>query len=98
MGQPKKQSYSLESKSFTINHRNKTKYIRTSWDSFNSKLVITLARKIYFEHLSTVNHNNKPKGVVINKYKNSGKVVYSSPLLLPHEQFIRTKYITKKNI
>ena len=83
--------------SFSIDNAHKRKYIRTSWDKFNSQIVINLARKIYFEHLSNSNYNTKPKGVVINKYKHTGKVVYSNPLLLPQEEFIRTKYITKKN-
>ena len=66
------------------------------WDRVDSRRLIALARKIYFQHLSESPHSLEPCGVVVNINLTEGHVVLEAPTLLPHEQFISAELISRR--
>tara|TARA_B100001059_G_scaffold50701_1_gene44034 strand:- start:123 stop:413 length:291 start_codon:yes stop_codon:yes gene_type:complete len=66
------------------------------WDRVDSRRLIALARKIYFQHLSESTHALEPFGVVVNLDLTEGRVVLDAPTLLPHEQFISAELISRR--
>ncbi len=66
------------------------------WDRVDSRRLIALARKIYFQHLSESTHSIEPCGVVVNINLNEGRVVIDTPTLLPDEQFISAELISRR--
>lgn len=66
------------------------------WDRVDSRRLIALARKIYFQHLSESTHSIEPCGVVVNINLNEGRVVIDAPTLLPDEQFISAELISRR--
>ncbi|QNI73644.1 hypothetical protein [Synechococcus sp. NOUM97013] len=66
------------------------------WDRVDSRTLIALARKIYFQHLSESGQSLEPCGVVVNIQHNDGRVVFEAPTLLPDEQFISADLIGRR--
>ena len=66
------------------------------WDRVDSRRLIALARKIYFQHLSESGHSLEPCGVVVNINHSEGRVVIDAPTLLPDEQFISAELISRR--
>ena len=66
------------------------------WDRVDSRRLIALARRIYFQYLSESTHALEPYGVVLNIDLTEGRVVLDAPTLLPHEQFISAELISRK--
>ena len=66
------------------------------WDRVDSKRLIALARRIYFQYLSESTHALEHYGVVLNIDLTEGRVVLDAPTLLPHEQFISAELISRK--
>ena len=66
------------------------------WDRVDSRKLIALARKIYFQHLSESGQSLEPCGVVVNIHLNDGRVVFEAPTLLPDEQFISADLIGRR--
>ena len=66
------------------------------WDQVDSRRLIALARRIYFQHLSESTHALEPYGVVLNIDLTEGRVVLDAPTLLPHEQFISAELISRR--
>lgn len=66
------------------------------WDRVDSRRLIALARRIYFQHLSESTHSPDPCGVVVNIDLNEGRVVLETPTLLPDEHFISAELISRK--
>ena len=66
------------------------------WDRVDSRRLIALARRIYFQHLSESAHWREPCGVVVNIDLSEGHVVLAPPTLLPDEQFISADLISKR--
>ena len=66
------------------------------WDRVDSRRLIALARKIYFQHLSESTHSLDPCGVVVKINLTEGRVVLEAPTLLPDEQFISAELISRR--
>ena len=66
------------------------------WDRVDSRKLIALARKIYFQHLSETGQSLEPCGVVLNIHLNEGRVVFDAPTLRPDEQFISADLIGRR--
>ena len=66
------------------------------WDRVDSRRLIALARKVYFQHLSESAQSLEPCGVVVNIDLSEGRVVLEPPTLLPDEQFISADLISKR--
>ncbi len=66
------------------------------WDRVDSRRLIALARKIYFQHLSESAQSLEPCGVVVNIDLSEGRVVLEPPTLLPDEQFIAAELISRR--
>ena len=66
------------------------------WDRVDSRKLIALARKIYFQHLSESGQSLEPCGVVVNSDHSDGRVVFEAPTLLPDEQFISADLIGRR--
>ena len=66
------------------------------WDRVDSRRMIALARRIYFQHLSDSAQSCEPCGVVVNIDLSEGRVVLDTPTLLPDEQFISADLISKR--
>ena len=66
------------------------------WDRVDSRRMIALARRIYFQHLSDSAQSCEPCGVVVNIDLSEGHVVLAPPTLLPDEQFISADLISKR--
>ena len=66
------------------------------WDRVDSRRLIALARRIYFQHLSESTHALEPCGVVLNIDLTEGRVVLDAPTLLPNEQFISSELISRR--
>jgi hypothetical protein len=62
----------------------------------DSRRLIALARKIYFQHLSESAQSLEPCGVVVNIDLSEGRVVLEPPTLLPDEQFIGAELISRR--
>ena len=59
----------------------------------DSRRLISVARRVYFKHLTTNGYLLDPCGVVINGEHDDGRVVFEMPTLLPEEQFISAELI-----
>ncbi len=57
-------------------------------DRINSSEVLRSARSIYFHYLSGAVGGQEPLGVVMPEGAGRGRVVFETPVLLPHEQFV----------
>ncbi len=57
-------------------------------DRINSREVLRSARSIYFHYLSGAVTPQEPLGVVMPEGSGRGRVVFDTPVLLPHEQFV----------
>ncbi len=58
-------------------------------DRINSRELLATARRIYFDFLAAAATSDDPLGVVINGMAaGQGRVVFSRPVLLPHEEFV----------
>jgi hypothetical protein len=58
-------------------------------DRINSRELLAAARRIYFDFLAAAVNSDDPLGVVINGMAaGQGRVVFSRPVLLPHEEFV----------
>lgn len=57
-------------------------------DRINSREVLRNARSIYFHYLSGAVGPQEPLGVVMPEGTGRGRVVFDTPVLLPHEQFV----------
>ena len=66
------------------------------WDRVDSRRMIALARRIYFQHLSESAQSREPCGVVVTLDLSEGHVVFEPPTLLPDEQFISAELISKR--
>ena len=66
------------------------------WDRVDSRRLIAVARKVYFNHLTTNGYTLDPCGVVVNGQHDDGRVVFEMPTLLPEEQFISAELIGLK--
>ena len=66
------------------------------WDRLDSRVLIRLARSIYFSFLSDAPGNLEPCGVVVDPSCEIGRVVFERPVLLPEEEFIALELIRSR--
>lgn len=55
------------------------------------------ARQVYRLYLESHPDLHQPKGVVVNRDNMTGKLLYSSPVLLPSEVFVPVETILEMN-
>ena len=67
------------------------------WDKVSSITLISKARSIYFQYLSSGPYMSSPKGVVLNELSGKGHVVSTPPTLLPNERYLRLEDIIYKS-
>jgi len=63
------------------------------WDRVDSRALIKLARRIYFNYLSDTPGGHEPTGVVVDLAAGDGRVVLDHPVLLPEEDFVGLDFI-----
>ena len=67
------------------------------WDRVDSRELIRLARRVYFNYLSDTLSSPDPIGVVVDLDHQEGRVVFQSPVLLPDENFVGLELIRARN-
>ena len=67
------------------------------WDRVNSRELIHLARSVYFNYLSNSPSAPDPIGVVVDRGRADGRVVFESPVLLPDEDYIGFDLIRQRS-
>ncbi len=82
--------------SFLLNDPNKNISYKERWSEFDSKILIKRAKAIYHDYLCQSSYSKNPSGVIVNKQSGKGRVVFSQPILLPDEYYLRIKYIISK--
>ena len=87
---------SVSTPSFVIAGAGGNASLTPRWDRVDSRRLIALARKIYFQHLSESTHSLDPCGVVVKINLTEGRVVLEAPTLLPDEQFISAELISRR--
>ncbi len=90
------ESISVSPPSFLIAGAGGNASLTPRWDRVDSRRLIALARKIYFQHLSESTHSLDPCGVVVKINLTEGRVVLEAPTLLPDEQFISAELISRR--
>jgi hypothetical protein len=66
-------------------------------DRINSSEVLRSARSVYFHYLSGAVGGQEPLGVVMTEGAGRGRVVFDTPVLLPHEQFVPIDLLRNRN-
>jgi hypothetical protein len=66
-------------------------------DRINSRDLLAAARRIYFEFLAAAASGDDPLGVVLSGVAaGQGRVVFSRPVLLPHEEFVAIELLRSR--
>jgi hypothetical protein len=66
-------------------------------DRINSSTLLAAARQIYFEFLTAAASGDEPIGVVLTDLGAArGRVVFSRPVLLPHEEFVALELVCQR--
>jgi hypothetical protein len=66
-------------------------------DRINSRDLLAAARRIYFEFLAAAASGDDPLGVVLSGIDaGQGRVVFSRPVLLPHEEFVAIELLRSR--
>ncbi|MGB1417175.1 MAG: hypothetical protein ACPHAS_07460 [Synechococcus sp.] len=63
------------------------------WDRVDSRSLIRIARRTYFQYLSDTPGSIEPIGVVVALRQQEGRVVLEAPVLLPDEEFVGLELI-----
>jgi hypothetical protein len=63
------------------------------WDRVDSRSLIRIARRTYFQFLSDTPGSIEPMGVVVAMSQQEGRVVFEAPVLLPDEEFVGLELI-----
>jgi hypothetical protein len=66
-------------------------------DRINSRDLLAAARRVYFEFLAAASSGDEPLGVVLSDMGGAkGRVVFSRPVLLPHEEFVALELLRSR--